>query len=495
MLIPMVDSFLLRRRFWIMGTVLTLSCMLLCLGSGCWLLYTAWVRGQRNNAALRSSLIGESLLARIAPSRNKFNGYARWAAQTLPLILEHQKSYHRVSYILIWKSDGTVVFLARKKNDTFILDSRFMDHTLDPTHWPSPNGNAMTIRLLRRLPWSKGTLSYVDTTLPLVWPRVTAYLSIGYPVALFTSHFFQDERRPLLILAAIDILGGLLMAVLIYFIKRGFDKSRSQYARTLLARTSLLSERGMLASVLAHEVRSPLTALRFNLHFMRGLLDSPNNPGAPERHRELLHSCEREVRRLDLMLDDFLTRTQIVGEARDASLNTVVTEALDFLRPALASQDIRVITHLDSANPHVPISSDELRQVLLNLCTNAQEAMPRSGTLVISTMAEPENAVLLVRDNGNGIAPEVQERMFDPFFTTKPRGSGLGLALVRRVVTGGGGGVFFESEVKRGTTFRIVLPRISSSPALSAVIAPERDETPESSPAVNDQPTRSAQQD
>ncbi len=488
MLIAMVDSFLLRRRFWIMGTVLTLGSMLLCLGGGYWLLYTTWVSGQRKNAALRSSLIGESLLARIAPSHNKFNGYALWAAQTLPLILEHQKSYHSVSYILIWKSDGTVVFLARKKHHTFILDSRFMDHTLDPTHWPSPNGNSMAIRVIRRLPWSNGTLRYVDTTLPLIWPRVTAYLSIGYPVALFTSQFFHDERRPLLILVAIDLLGGVFMAMLVFFIKRGFDKSRSQYARTLLARTSLLSERGMLASVLAHEVRSPLTALRFNLHFMRGLLDSPNND--PSRHAELLHSCEREVRRLDLMLDDFLSRTQIVGPARDASLNTVVTEALDFLRPALASQDIRVITHLDSANPHVPISSDELRQVLLNLCTNAQEAMHRSGTLVISTMAEPESAVLLVRDNGNGIPPEVQERMFDPFFTTKPHGSGLGLALVRRVVTGAGGGVFFESEVKRGTTFRIVLPRTSLSSALSAVTVPEKDKNPGASPAVKDQTTR-----
>jgi two-component system sensor histidine kinase HydH len=107
----------------------------------------------------------------------------------------------------------------------------------------------------------------------------------------------------------------------------------------------------------------------------------------------------------------------------------------------------------------VSISSDELRQVLLNLCTNAQEAMPRSGSLVVSTVAEPENAILLVRDSGTGMAPEVQQRLFDPFFTTKPRGSGLGLTLVRRVVTGAGGGVFFESEPQRGTTFRIVLPR------------------------------------
>ncbi|MGC8624447.1 MAG: sensor histidine kinase [Phycisphaerae bacterium] len=458
----------LQIRHWILNTLVALGCMLLYLGGGYWLLHTAWADGQMNAAYLRARLMAESLVARPAPFHNQFTGYTFWDQQTLPLLLEHEQAYRRVAYIMIWKSDGTVVFLAPRQKGRFVLNAVFTDHTLDPTQWPSPADVTMATRTIRRLPWRPDHHTYINTTIPIPWPGAPAYLSIGYSESSFYGGFFPALRRPLLILLLTGIIAAVLLATMVFFIKRRFDKSRTHYARTILARTSLLSERGMLASVLAHEVRSPLTALRFNLHFIRDISESPNPD--PDRYAALVDACEREVRRLDLMLDDFLTRTEIVGAGRDTSLNTVVTEALDFLRPALTSQDIRVITHLDSADPHVAISADELRQVLLNLCTNAQEAMSRAGTLVISTMAEPENAVLLVRDNGKGIAPEVQERMFDPFFTTKPRGSGLGLALVRRVVTGAGGGVYFESEVQRGTTFRIVLPR--TFPAMAPVAVP-----------------------
>jgi len=443
--------------------MLVLIFMLASFGTGMWLLFIGWENGRIAEASLRSQLLAQSLLARPAPTRNQFNGYTLWARQTLPLILEHRNSYKHLAYVLVWKSNGTVVFLASRKKGIWELNSSFLGHTLDPAQWPTPSSTRLTLRTIDQAPWRTDTRTYLDTQIPLDWPGTPTILSLGYRAAQFNAGYFSDLRHAIILLALGDLLAGLTLAVLAIFIKRRFDKSRDQYTRTLLARTSLLSERGMLASVLAHEVRSPLTALRFNLHFMHTLLDCPDSN--PAGHAELLASCEREVRRLDLMLDDFLTRTQIVGQARESSLNTVVTEALDFLKPALANQNIRVITHLDPADPHVSISSDELRQVLLNLCTNAQEAMPRSGSLVLSTVAEPENAVLLVRDSGKGIAPDVQERLFDPFFTTKPRGSGLGLALVRRVVTGAGGGVFFESQLQRGTTFRIVLPRAMATTA------------------------------
>ena len=458
----MVKTISSRVRLWISSTLLALLWTLVCFAMAATLLYTGWKNGEIAKTALRSDLLAQSLLSRPAPSKNPFSGYTIWAKQTLPLILEHRSSYKKVAYILIWKSDGTVVFLAARHRGAWSLKTSYLGHTLDPTRWPTPARHGLTVRTIRGAPWRTDRRRYADTEISLNWPGARAILSVGYAAADFQAGFFSKMYPVIQILAVGAALTGLILGVSAIGIKQRLDKSRAHYARTLLARTSLLSERGMLASVLAHEVRSPLTALRFNLHFMQGLLDGASYD--PARHAELLHSCEREVRRLDLMLDDFLTRTQIVGDARTSSLNSVVAEALDFLRPALASHDIRVITHLDAADPHVSISSDELRQVLLNLCTNAQEAMPRPGSLVVSTVAEPENAILLVRDSGTGMAPDVQQRLFDPFFTTKPRGSGLGLTLVRRVVTGAGGGVFFESEPQRGTTFRIVLPRALPTP-------------------------------
>ncbi len=463
----MVKTIASRFRLGVFSILLALVWMLVCFATAVALLYTGWENSEIAKTTLRSHLLAQSLLSRPAPSKNHFSGYTLWAKQTLPLILEHQSSYKNVAYVLIWKSDGTVVFLAPQRHKAWSLETSFLGHTLDPTHWPTPAGQGLTVRTIRRAPWRTDQRTYIDTQIPLNWPGTRAILSVGYASASFQTGFFRDLQHIIVLLALGVVLAGLILGVSAIWITRRLEKSRAHYARTLLARTSLLSERGMLASVLAHEVRSPLTALRFNLHFMRSLLDEANHD--PTRYAELLHSCEREVRRLDLMLDDFLTRTQIVGDARASSLNAVVTEALDFLRPALTHQDIRIITHLDPADPHVSISSDELRQVLLNLCTNAQEAMLRSGTLVVSTVAEPDDAILLVRDSGTGMPPDVQQRLFDPFFTTKPRGSGLGLTLVRRVVTGAGGGVFFESEPQRGTTFRIVLPR-----ALPAAVAGRR---------------------
>ena len=459
----MVRTISSRFRLWVIRVLPALLWMVVCFATTLALLYTGWENSETAKTALRSRLLAQSLLSRPAPSKNHFSGYTLWAKRTLPLILEHRRSYKKVAYILIWKSDGTVVFLALQHHGAWSLETSFLGHTLDPTHWPTPAGQGRTVRTIRRAPWRTDNRTYIDTQIPLNWPGTRAILSVGYSAANFQTGFFSDLRHVIAPLALGAVLTGLILGVSAIWITRRLDKSRAHYARTLLARASLLSERGMLASVLAHEVRSPLTALRFNLHFMRSLLDGANDD--PARNAELLHSCEREVRRLDLMLDDFLTRTQIVGDASAIALNSVVTEALDFLRPALANQNIRIITHLDPADPQVSISSDELRQVLLNLCTNAQEAMPRSGSLVVSTVAEPDNAILLVRDSGTGMAPEVQQRLFEPFFTTKPRGSGLGLMLVRRVVTGAGGGVFFESEPQRGTTFRIVLPRAVPAPA------------------------------
>ena len=120
-------------------------------------------------------------------------------------------------------------------------------------------------------------------------------------------------------------------------------------------------------------------------------------------------------------------------------------------------------------------------QVILNLTANAQEAMQNlSGqsarTLAISTISDenPEapTATVLVRDSGRGIPAEVWERIFEPFFSTKPNGSGLGLTLVRRVISGAGGTVLYESSPEEstpggeGTTFRITLPRAGAAPAV-----------------------------
>ena len=332
------------------------------------------------------------------------------------------------------------------------------------------------------------------------------YLSLAYPRSYLAAESWQATKPLFLFAAAFSLLGSILLVLAILHTFTRLDRSRREIEQTARARTSLLTERGMLASVLAHEVRSPLTALRFNLHSLRNLIASPaaatpalNPPlsDTPDKRLELTDRCEREIHRLDGMLNDFLLRTQVLSPPEPASLNSVIREAVEFLRPALDRRNIRVSLHLDDADPHVHIHPDELRQVILNLAANAQDAMPppKGGTLAISTLAPtpangaPSNqspasqlpitnyqlpvsnplshqpsvlttssVTLLFRDSGTGIPSDLLERIFEPFFSTKPNGSGLGLTLVRRVVSGAGGTLFVESTPNEGTTFRILLP-------------------------------------
>jgi len=318
------------------------------------------------------------------------------------------------------------------------------------------------------------------------------YLSAGYKQVWVNRQFWATQGSQIVLAATFILLGLIVLLLALSTATRRLERTRAQQAQSVLARTSLLTERGMLASVLAHEVRSPLTALRFNLHALRNLIVT-KSPKV-ERQVELTDSCDREIRRLDLMLSDFLTRTQVVNPAELTSVNRVVNEAIEFLRPALEQRNIRITTHFDASDPAVVINAAELRQVLLNLCTNAQEAMRTGGTLAVSTLSEQDNVSLLVRDSGGGIPLELQQRIFEPFFSTKPQGSGLGLALVRRVISGAGGKVFCESIPGKGTTFRVVLPRGTAiaEPAATTHIAPDTQESmPSTTPS--DPPTRSAQ--
>jgi signal transduction histidine kinase len=413
-----------------------------------------------------------------------------------------------IAYAMVWAEDGQVLAHTAE---------RLTGSYLDVQKWPAlEKGQRDRVRRFATEVYPQGgrqegdaprTMSVIEVTLELNHPTPApasgpdgvatrpraqrVFLSVAADSgALEYLHMSSRMRLHERVLAFVVGGGMLLSGILLIVFRRG-ERSRREIEQNARARTSLLTERGMLASVLAHEVRSPLTALRFNLHALRALLAPPaeNAGDDPDKRLELTDRCEREIRRLDGMLNDFLQRTQIVTPGETADLNAVIGEAVEFLRPALDRQHIRIALHLDATNPRVHVHPDELRQVILNLAANAMDAMPapKGGTLAISTVAPGATATaetheaaaalpatmvpaeglitVLFRDSGIGIPADRLERVFEPFFSTKPNGSGLGLTLVRRVVSGAGGTVLVESKVadpatpaSGGTTFRILLP-------------------------------------
>jgi signal transduction histidine kinase len=217
-------------------------------------------------------------------------------------------------------------------------------------------------------------------------------------------------------------------------------------------------EIAVLAGALAHEIKNPLSTIGLNLELMAEELDPP---ASPRDHRVLtkVRNVQRECEHLQEILEAFL-RFAKAGEPElePADLNEVVREFLDFFRPTAAAAGIDVSPHLTADLPPVRLDKGLMRQVLLNLALNAQQAMPAGGLLEIQTSASGDRLELRVIDSGCGMDDRTLGRMWQAFFSRKPGGSGLGLPTARRIIEAHGGTIACESAVGQGTRFTIVLP-------------------------------------
>jgi CheY-like chemotaxis protein len=189
---------------------------------------------------------------------------------------------------------------------------------------------------------------------------------------------------------------------------------------------------------------------------------------------EIRKAAERAAA-LTQQLMSFARKRPFLAEKLDVV--AVVGELAEMLRRVLG-EDVELILRLDPATGAVRADRTQIGQVLMNLAVNARDAMPRGGKLIIECrnvdldrptplqrMAAPGPYVLIsVTDTGVGMEPEVQQHLFEPFFTTKPpgQGTGLGLATVYRIVTHSGGHISVYSEARRGTSFKVYLPRIAA---------------------------------
>ncbi len=215
------------------------------------------------------------------------------------------------------------------------------------------------------------------------------------------------------------------------------------------------------AASLAHEVRNPLTAAKGFLE-----LTLAQRQRVPKYAAVALRELDRAIS----LLEDYslFTRAPGIVPNQRVKADGLLSEAALLARGLAAANPNLSITFLDS-DPGLEILADvpRLKQVLLNLCRNAVEAMPNGGLLTLRAYREEGAGVLEVADTGVGIPDEVARRVFEPFFTTKSSGTGLGLPVCRRIVEAHGGRLTFESEPGRGTTFKVRLP-----------IAPEPGGTP-----------------
>lgn len=273
----------------------------------------------------------------------------------------------------------------------------------------------------------------------------------------------DDLRRSLLMkIAAGAGISILLLLVAFIYVVRLLAKTRRLEAEAQLA--DRLAYVGTLASGLAHEIRNPLNAMNMNLQMLEEELAVRNEPSDPEA-AGLLASTKGEVRRLESLVNDFLSYARPSSPRFEpCDINRTVTEIVRFLAAELQQKGIVIETHLREPLPMVEVDEAQLRQALMNILINAKEVLGPGGRIDASTGLGPQGEVLIrIGDNGPGIPPDLRQRIFEVFYSTRGGGTGLGLPIAQRIVEAHGGRIELETEIGKGSTFTLHLPRAPRS--------------------------------
>ncbi len=230
--------------------------------------------------------------------------------------------------------------------------------------------------------------------------------------------------------------------------------------RRRVNRAEKLASRGELSAAVAHEIRNPLTAIG---GFSRRLLRSEN---LSEDDRHTVQVITDESLRLEEILGRLLSSAQREElQVRTVSLNRLVGDIASLLRDRVAEAGIVLKSEFTDELPRLTVDERRLRQVLLNLVQNAIEAIGGDGEIVLETEREGNWLLIHVADDGCGMSQEQQRQIFRAFYTTKDEGTGLGLALARRIVRQHGGELSVTSTEGSGTRFSIRLPLDRPAPS------------------------------
>ena len=239
-------------------------------------------------------------------------------------------------------------------------------------------------------------------------------------------------------------------------------RAREMAERVEFARATRLTTMGEMAASIAHEVNQPLTAIVSNANAGLRWLANP----APDlsKVKAILQRVVRDGHRAsDVVVSVRAMIKRDVQEKASLHVNELIEEVLGLLQAEIRSEQIALRVELAAGLPPVFADRVQLQQIVLNLITNAVDAMRASQDsprlLGIRTEIEASNKVLIsVADSGSGIDPKDKDRIFDPFFTTKASGMGLGLSICRSIIEAHGGRLWAAAGSPRGTVFQFTLP-------------------------------------
>ena len=232
------------------------------------------------------------------------------------------------------------------------------------------------------------------------------------------------------------------------------DLTKESRQQDQLIKEEKLAGLEILSQGIGHELNNPLVGVI-------GLGEAIQEEKSPDQVKEYAKTIVQHGRRMASIIRDFTGQAtrQLKGKSTQVNLNEQLDHALNIVKNAHEGTKLDIQTHYQPL-PVLAGNSEELGQALTNVITNAVQALNAKGKIEVSTVAEGENILLTIRDNGPGMSRSHLSKIFDPFFTTKRQGegSGLGLTIARRIIQKHGGQIEIESDEGVGTTCRITFP-------------------------------------
>ena len=217
-----------------------------------------------------------------------------------------------------------------------------------------------------------------------------------------------------------------------------------------LVKSERLAAIGQMASIISHEIRNPLAVISNATRLIKTIVP-PSNPKLIKQFTII----ESEIRQANSII------SEVLGFARSREMILSVIDLNSYLHDIIQSfpapAGIRLREELDPESARLKVDAEEIKQALRNLISNACEAMQGRGTVTVGSRVGRSAVCIYVADEGPGISSELREKIFSPFFTTKARGTGLGLAVVRKTVSRHKGKLFISSEEGKGAVFALYL--------------------------------------
>jgi signal transduction histidine kinase len=310
--------------------------------------------------------------------------------------------------------------------------------------------------------------------------KVIAIVSAEADAGYFS--FFRPIERSLLAVSLIGVAAAAVLGVVLIGLARSISR-----AEEAVFRTNLLATLGRMVAAVAHDIRNPLGIIGGAAQRLKSLragraaaggrpgvgveaqattaggesaAEGPDKVRTVSEEAELLDFITDEVVRLDSIVKGYLELARPAGGAVRCEVLPLIKRAAGMCANEFSKAGVEIEIDAGERAASLAVKADaaQLQQAFLNVMTNAMEAMPSGGRLSVAVNRTGAEAQIEFRDSGTGISRKDARRMREPFFSTKQSGSGLGLAVVDKVIRDSGGGLRIESERGAGTTVTITLP-------------------------------------